>query len=60
MSVRHNLDRGEGMHDRTRDVLRYEVHYWPTSLHGGSKMADFSANALDGKGTVVHVIAYGQ
>jgi hypothetical protein len=44
----------------TRDDLRYEVHYWPTSLHGGSKMADFSANALDREGTGVQVLVCSQ
>jgi hypothetical protein len=46
--------------DGTRDDLRYEVHYWPTGLHGGSKMADFSANALDREGTGMHVLVYRQ
>ena len=46
--------------DGTRDDLRYEVHYWPTSLHGGSKMSDFTANALDREGTGVHVLVYKQ
>ncbi|HLL39416.1 MAG TPA: hypothetical protein VK357_07075 [Rubrobacteraceae bacterium] len=44
--------------DGTRDDLHYEVHYWPTSLHGGSKMSDFTADALDSKGTGVHVLVY--
>jgi hypothetical protein len=44
--------------DGARDGLRYEVHYWPTSLHGGSKMADFTANALNSEGTGVHVLVY--
>jgi hypothetical protein len=46
--------------DGTRDDLRYEVHYWPASLHGGSKIADFSANALDREGTGAHVLVYRQ
>jgi hypothetical protein len=44
--------------DGTRDDLRYEVHYWPTSLHGGSKMSDFTADALNSEGTGVHVLVY--
>jgi hypothetical protein len=44
--------------DGTRDDLRYEVHYWPTSLSGGSKMSDFSSDALDREGTGVNVLVY--
>ena len=44
--------------DGTRDDLRYEVHYWPTSLSGGSKMSDFTADALDREGTGVNVLVY--
>jgi hypothetical protein len=44
--------------DGARDDLRYEVHYWPTSLSGGSKMSDFSADALDREGTGVNVVVY--
>ena len=40
----------------TRNDLRHEVHYWPTSLHGGSKMSDFTAEALARDGTGVHVL----
>jgi hypothetical protein len=42
----------------TRNDLRYEVHYWPTGLHGGSKMSDFTADALKSEGTGVHVLVY--
>ena len=44
--------------DGSRDDLRYEVHYWPAGLHGGSKMSDFSADALNREGTGVHVLVY--
>jgi len=44
--------------DGTRDDLRYEVHYWPTSLGGSSKMSDFSAEALNRQGTGVQVLVY--
>jgi hypothetical protein len=44
----------------TRNDLRHEVHYWPTSLHGGSKMSDFTAEALAREGTGVHVLVYRQ
>ena len=44
--------------DGSRDDLRYEVHYWPTSLSGGSKMSDFSADALQSEGTGVQVLVY--
>ena len=46
--------------DGVRDDLRYEVHYWPTRLHGGSKMSDFSADALASEGTGVQVLVYRQ
>jgi hypothetical protein len=42
----------------TRNDLRHEVHYWPTSLHGGSKKPDFTAEALARDGTGVHVLVY--
>jgi hypothetical protein len=44
--------------DGTRDDLRYEVHYWPTGLHGNAKMSDFTEEALDSEGTGVHVLVY--
>jgi len=46
--------------DGTRDDLRYEVHYWPTGLHGNAQMADFTADALDSEGTGVQVLVYRQ
>ena len=44
--------------DGARGDLRYKVHYWPTNLSGGSKMSDFSADALDREGTGVNVLVY--
>lgn len=44
--------------DGARGDLRYEVHYWPTSLSGASKMSDFSADALAREGTGVNVLVY--
>ena len=44
--------------DGTREDLRYEVHYWPTSLGGSSKMSDFTAEALNRQGTGVQVLVY--
>ena len=44
--------------DGARGDLRYEVHYWPTSLSGDSKMSDFTADALDREGTGVNVLVY--
>ena len=41
-----------------RGELRYEVHYWPTGLHGGSKISDFSEEALAREGTGVQVLVY--
>src|SRR5215203_4669184 len=44
--------------DGTRNYLRYEVHYWPTSLGGSSKMSDFTEDALNRDGTGVQVLVY--
>ena len=44
--------------DGARNYLRYEVHYWPTSLGGSSKMSDFTEEALNRDGTGVQVLVY--
>jgi hypothetical protein len=44
--------------DGARGDLRYEVHYWPTSLHADSKMSDFTADVLHQEGTGVQVLVY--
>ena len=44
--------------DGARKNLRYEVHYWPTSLEGASKMSDFTEDALNRQGTGVQVLVY--
>ena len=42
----------------SRDGLRYDVHYWPTSLQGSTAPAAGWSNAMDEEGTEVYVLVY--